>query len=421
MSESESASEAEPVESPPALMPVRRPTQPSQSTSRTATTMRNAGRVLPWLPFIVATLGALLVLWNIASISGERLMGATSPFPTATTTVLAPAEGEWASTGTSPGPPDLPNIIPAELNVEIISFDVASQTISARLSLAFNDSVVAHIQFFDAARRAFLPLTAVRQDTWANLLVGIQLTACLTSSFTTENCERPVATAPFSDLVSSDGQHAALAGFSVPGTVTLPVSGWPNRFPSDVYELRMTPYVRLSPGLVFPFTEPGAYTTFVPTNIYITADPGLADHTLTVVEDSPTNPLIIGLLIGRSRLYQITIYIVALLPLLLGAVIAHISLRRRQPVFDLGFFAGLIAAMLAILPLRAVLVPTDLGAEGLTLVDDILVLGVLLIAALLFFQYARVITMRPKSAPNPQSHAHPDHTEAPESSPNEPP
>ena len=47
--------------------------------------------------------------------------------------------------------------------------------------------------------------------------------------------------------------------------------------------------------------------------------------------------------------------------------------------------------MLAILPLRAVLVPTGLDATGLTLLDYILVLDVLFIAAFLFFQYARFV------------------------------
>jgi hypothetical protein len=42
--------------------------------------------------------------------------------------------------------------------------------------------------------------------------------------------------------------------------------------------------------------------------------------------------------------------------------------------------------------LRAVLVPTDLNAAGLTLVDYILVLDFLCIAAFIFVQYARFVT-----------------------------
>jgi hypothetical protein len=204
-------------------------------------------------------------------------------------------------------------------------------------------------------------------------------------------------------------------GFAVPEAVTLPVGGWPNRFPSDAYLLYMTPAISLPEG-VFLSTGGGGESFYVPANVIITADPSLGDYTLTATEVGANNRLIIGIVIGRSLVYQLTIYIVALLPLLLGGVVVHIWLRRRQPVFDLGFIAGLIAAMLAILPLRAVLIPADLSTAGLTRVDDILVLGVLLISALVFAQYARIVTTRPMRSQHPQSDAEPDDTGTPESS-----
>jgi hypothetical protein len=65
--------------------------------------------------------------------------------------------------------------------------------------------------------------------------------------------------------------------------------------------------------------------------------------------------------------------------------------RPKRPVLDLGVIAGLIATVLAILPLRAVLVPADLDVTGLTLLDYILVLDVLVIAGFVFFQYAWLV------------------------------
>jgi hypothetical protein len=59
---------------------------------------------------------------------------------------------------------------------------------------------------------------------------------------------------------------------------------------------------------------------------------------------------------------------------------------------DLGVVAGLAAAVLAVLPLRAVLVPHDLDAVHLTLVDDVLILDLLVIAIGPFAAYARSIT-----------------------------
>jgi hypothetical protein len=153
------------------------------------------------------------------------------------------------------------------------------------------------------------------------------------------------------------------------------------------------PWVSLPSGVVIS-TGYGYYDVFVPTTVTIAVDPSLGDHTLTAVQDSPTNPLVVGLIIGRSGFYQLTIYIVALLPLLLGWIVVHIWFRRGRQVFDLGFIAGLIAAMLAILPLRAVLIPADLNTGGLTVVDNILVLGVLFVASFLFAQYALSFTPR---------------------------
>jgi len=362
--------------------------------------MRRAGRLLAWLPCTIAALGTLFVLWSAVLIIGETLGNPTKPYPATTTTAVVPG-GEFGSYST-PSLSDFslyPSTGAANVAVEITSLDVASQTVTARLSIDFMFVNIRQLRVFNASRSAALPLTAVRQSTWAGLPVGIHLT-CPTTYITLQNCDPPIATVPLGDVVALGGR--ASSGISLPGTVTLPVRGWPNRFPSDVYELSISnPWISLPDSVILATNSSGSrYSDILPTTIAIAADPGLADHTLTVFEDSSSEPLTIGLRIGRSDLYQVTVYIVAFLPLLLGGVVVHIWLRRRQPIFDLGFIAALIAAMLAILPLRAVLVPTDFNTTGLTLVDDILVLGVLLIAVLLFFQYARIVAIRPMPAPH---------------------
>ena len=362
---------------------------------------RTVGRLLSWLPCAIAAFGVLLIVSTIFTTSGESLDNPTWPFPTATTAAVIPGIG-WTSKSPSGSQPI---IFPAGLTVEVLSLDVGSQTISARLNLRFTDAVASDLRISDASRSAAVPLTAVQQKVWADLPVTIELGACLTHLTVQENCYRPIATVPLGDLISQDGHTASVYGFSTPETITIAVSGWPNRFPSDSYQLTMTPFVTLPMGVNL------SGGSNVPTYLIITADPSLADHTLTAAEDSPNQPLVVGLVISRSPRYQLTIYIVALLPLLLGLVVVHIWLRRKQPIFDLGFIAGLIAVMLAILPLRAVLIPADLSTIGLTLVDDILVLGVLLISVMLFAQYARVVTIHPIRSLHPKSDAQSDHTE----------
>jgi hypothetical protein len=130
----------------------------------------------------------------------------------------------------------------------------------------------------------------------------------------------------------------------------------------------------------------------LPVAVTVVEGSALAQYEVTAFVDSPQQLRIISVAISRVPWRVITVYVVALLPLLLAVVLAHVWVRRRSGTnFDLGFAAGLIAAMLAILPLRAVLVPGDIVAVSPNIVDDILILGVLLIAGFLFWQYARFV------------------------------
>jgi hypothetical protein len=295
------------------------------------------------------------------------------------------------------------------LSVDILSLDIATRTISARLSLIFNNELVHELWITSASHPQRMPLTKVPHDVWARMPVDIQLIPC-GEIIGSSRCP-PIATIPLGRL---DLSGVGGSG-SVQAPMTLPILGWPNRFPSDLYVLSTAPEIFLpkNVSLVTQATSSAATVfTVVPVRTVITTDYGIGDHTLTAVEGSMTHSrfLVVGLLIGRGILYRITIYGVALLPLLLGAVVAHGSARHAAtkgspgPGFDPVVIGGLIVAMLAILPLRAVLVPTDLNAAGLTLVDYILVLDFLCIAAFIFFQYARFVTMPEQTdGPNPSA------------------
>jgi len=292
-----------------------------------------------------------------------------------------------------------PGVTPAVLSVELISLDTATRTISARLSLIFTGNLVSHLQFSSVSYPGLVPLTKVPAHVWAKLPVDIRLISC--GRVKRSGSCPPIASIPLGQL----DPYGRGGSESVQTAVTLPIIGWPDRFPSDTYVLTTTPEV-LFPNNVSLITRaasspasPGhGPSAVVPAKTVITADSGLGGHTLTVVEGSSrTRPLVVGLLIGRPILYRITIYLVALLPLLLGAVVVHASAVKKTtsgPEFDPVVIGGLIVAMLAILPLRAVLVPSDINAAGLTLVDYILVLDFLFIAAAVFYQYARFVTAR---------------------------
>jgi hypothetical protein len=183
--------------------------------------------------------------------------------------------------------------------------------------------------------------------------------------------------------------------------------------------INMAPVITL-PGTVALPSLSGS-SDGVPAAVTVSEGPGLAKYYTYAYVNSPQRHRVIGVAIHRDPNDTFMVYAVALLPLLLAVVLAHVWVRRRSgPSFDLGFAAGLIAAMLAILPLRAVLVPGDVADVTPTVADDILILGVLLIAGFLFWQYARFVRgPRPpksKGAAGPPGEVPRIHHPAPDSS-----
>ena len=354
------------------------------------TVARVFGGLLAWLLFLGIVVGIVGTLGSIRAHRGEIL-----GFPAQTGMSLTPGSSGWTAPKTVGGA-SFPGVAPASLRVEISSLDVATETIPARVSLAFPESLVSDLRWKISTDRALVPLAAVPYHVWAGLPVGIWLTTCVDSDAALGPCGTPTATLSLSQLVTNGGRAAAVLGASVPAPVTLPVSGSPNRFPSDEYVLGSYPLLTLPNGVVLATRAAGGIVnthSVVPTTVILFADPVFGDSWVTASQYGQA----IVLVIRRPTVYQLTVYLMALLPLLLGVVVAHVSIRHaalegsKRPVFDLGLITGLIAAMLAILPLRAVLVPTGLDATGLTLLDYILVLDVLFIAAFLFFQYARFV------------------------------
>src|SRR5262249_54439865 len=108
------------------------------------------GHMLSWVPFVIVFAGIVLVLFNIGFnvgwATGQSLFG-SRPQAVATTAALTPGDPGWMSAPSSEdNGAKFPGVIPAQLNVEIVSLDIAAHTISARLSLFLNHSVVSHLR-----------------------------------------------------------------------------------------------------------------------------------------------------------------------------------------------------------------------------------------------------------------------------------
>jgi hypothetical protein len=342
-------------------------------------------RVLPWLPLLFVIAGGTLVVYNMLFVLVVTPLSSTWPYPARASTKLRPGGEAWTVTAHRPKSIVAPSFPPPRLTVEIISLDLASRTMWLRLNLALSDETFAHLRMANASGTAPVPLTRVRRNLWASMPVGIQLTGCLRSYLTPETCGL-TATVPLGELVGPNGNPTSL-GSSVTAPVEIPVDGSPSRFPFDRYVLQTRPWLSLQDPISLDVE--GETTRLVPADVVLAASPGLADYSVTVDANSPDEPITIGFVIDRPLVRQLTVLVMASLPLLLAIVLARMSAQLKgSPDFNLGFAAALIAAMLAILPLRAVLVPQDLGSVALTLVDEILVLAVLFIAGFVFWRYA---------------------------------
>jgi hypothetical protein len=96
----------------------------------------------------------------------------------------------------------------------------------------------------------------------------------------------------------------------------------------------------------------------------------------------------------RPRSGQLFILVMALAPVLLIAVIAHLSFTRRSTAFE--FPLEVTAALVALLPLRSVLVPSDL--PGLTVIDYLLGIEVMALIGLVAVGYTLTFTRKEPDA-----------------------
>jgi len=337
---------------------------------------------------IVILAAAGVTAGMITTYQSGPVLGVTEPFAPRFSSWLVPDFG-WPLAPHDVDAQVRPAVKPAALTVEVTSLDFTSGTVLLRVGLRLSDGLVGRLRIVAAPGWAPVPLARVPRAAWVQLPVGIQLVNCVVPllSLSRPGC-LPDVSVPLGELVGGDGTVASSGAALV--SVSLPVDGSANRFPSDSYEFKMSPVMTLPGSVSLPGLS--SFSDGVPVTVSVIEGPGLAQYQVTGFVDSPQDPRVIGVAISRTGWKVITVYVVALLPLLLAVVLAHVWVRRRNGAnFDLGFAAGLIAALLAILPLRAVLVPGDVAAVSPTIVDDILILGVLVIAGFLFWQYIRFV------------------------------
>src|SRR4029079_1153494 len=296
-------------------------------------------RVLAWIPFAVSVLGVLIVLWAVASV--PDIVG--PQFPPVTNEPLA----FYTPVDFPPHAPDMGGaaVRQADVGIQIRSIDVATRTVSVRLGVRLDHSVARRLQIFVPSRKVWAPLTAVPRGTWSNLPVEIRVELCGREDPAVPNTGcLPDATILLGQLLGPSRVDARETGVSVP--LELPISASPSRFPSDRYELVAFPAVVLPDEVRIGNSSVQALDTDNTVHVAISA--GFDDRSLTASENKQSEVRQITVLISRPTRVRVVVYLMAILPLLLGLSVSHLWYRNRRaarPGFDLGAVAGLAAAL----------------------------------------------------------------------------
>jgi hypothetical protein len=167
---------------------------------------------------------------------------------------------------------------------------------------------------------------------------------------------------------------------SLSDDVELPLLATPASYPGDIYGLDVLASARLP--LLFDYGPNSG--NLLPLELLGGTDPSLADQDVAVYPLNLKGGTGAFLIAGFKRPLLTQLYVVglALIPMLFVFITWSLFVRHRPrhapPNAD--FLTGLAASILALLPLRAALVPQDLAPLAITRIDLILGLELALFA-----------------------------------------
>ncbi|GAA3001862.1 hypothetical protein LV75_003529 [Actinokineospora diospyrosa] len=200
-------------------------------------------------------------------------------------------------------------------------------------------------------------------------------------------------------------------------SVAIPAEVDPSRFPNDLYslDLSVTAFLPLQVGVTSADTQqhPTAAHGSIPVMFGVAVDNRLSqwdfDTDMPVTNSrGPTGLQDIAIVLGRGWTSWLFIYAVSLMPAIIGAAFAIRTRNRRGTAGDASAAMELAAALIALIALRQVFVPTDIA--GLTRLDYLLGIQVLGVCWLMASIYLRdpatheppLIEPQPPTTPPPR-------------------
>jgi hypothetical protein len=185
--------------------------------------------------------------------------------------------------------------------------------------------------------------------------------------------------------------------------LTLPVKGYAGWYPQDKYTANITLALALPSGMM-PSMDSGPHSVIHGVNggsVANTYNVKVAPTPVSFQQLESNSNDTFALTIARDWYQQFFVYTVALIPLLFAILFFHLLFISGSG-HGIGrsfehFTEALVVSVLSVLPLRVVLVPGDI--TGLTRVDLVLGVGLVLIVAVAAGKYAREIWTGTQSPP----------------------
>ena len=178
---------------------------------------------------------------------------------------------------------------------------------------------------------------------------------------------------PLADLVGAARSVAPGVSRATPGTIELPLLGQPDSYPFDWFSLQSSIDITVPPGMEFTEKESGGVsrTAFLPFRIVARTDPEVGDFDVEATPDS-SDAEILDVYVDRELSTKVFVCVVLLVPLVFAILLAITAGAARASSENAATAArnlllGFVGVSLSLLPIRQVLVPSEI--EGLTLVD----------------------------------------------------
>jgi hypothetical protein len=285
----------------------------------------------------------------------------------------------------------------AELSILVREIDTHALTITVELALCFPQGVFERIEG-NHNRRAFMSLNGSLRPTQPRLMnthVAVLFESELTNGGD-ESGEPLRRETTLGRLMKGRTQpvfdfgHARLSPDVSLGRVTLPLTAVPRRYPFDWYALQGAGAVVLRDEHLHYKHAPESLLPTIPIKIHLYASPSLSPLALEAAVNAEPEDFEVDLTLRRSRATQWYVGVIASIPLLL-ALLLVVVLWQPGARTDIGVetIAGVAAALLAVLPIRLVLVPAL--ASELTLVDYWLGFEMAVLAAIACLAVRRAI------------------------------